>query len=234
MFKDKELYAMNRVDFDEYSEQYDELMNRQLGFFEKEEGYFAEYKAEIIERVIDKEPAQILEYGCGIGRNLKFLQEKFPRADVSGCDVSQKSVEIAKKTNPDVNLFVIGKDTTDKVYDLILIANVLHHIAPDQRISNLGYVTQLLGEGGFLFIFEHNPLNLITRRVVSSCPFDSDAVLLRPGALRMLLNETNLEIKNFGYCLFFPGFLKRLRKLDQYLKWLPLGGQYYMYAGKPY
>ena len=224
---------MNRVDFDEYSEQYEELMNRQLGFFEKEEGYFAEYKIEIIERVIEKEPAKILEYGCGIGRNLKYLQEKFPRAEISGCDVSQKSIEIAIKTNPGVNLFVIGRDTTDRKYELILIANVLHHIAPDQRGTNLSYVAQLLRKGGNLFIFEHNPFNLITRRIVSSCSFDSDAVLLKPGEIHRLLHQTNLVIKRYGYCMFFPGFLKKLRKLDQYLKWLPLGGQYYIYAGEP-
>jgi hypothetical protein len=52
---------MGRVDFDEYTASYDELMNKQLGFFEKEEGYFAEYKIEIIERVIEEEPSAILE-----------------------------------------------------------------------------------------------------------------------------------------------------------------------------
>ena len=111
---------MSHVDFDEYSDHYKELMNKQLGFLEKEEGYFAEYKVETIERVIEEEPAAILEYGCGIGRNLKFLQEKFPRADLSGCDVSQKSIERAKEENPGVNLFVIGKDNTGRKYNLIL------------------------------------------------------------------------------------------------------------------
>jgi SAM-dependent methyltransferase len=223
---------MGRVDFDDYSDRYDELMKEQLGFFEKEEGYFAEYKIETVKRVIEEEPSVILEYGCGIGRNLRFLREKFPHAYLAGCDVSQNSIMRAKKENPDAELFLIGKDSIERRYDLILVANVLHHIASDQRESTLAFLAKLLTENGSLFFFEHNPLNPITRRIVRSCPFDSDAVLVWPGELRRLLHSFHFDIRHYGYCLFFPGVLKKLRELERCLKWLPLGGQYYINAYK--
>jgi hypothetical protein len=34
------------------------------------------------------------------------------------------------------------------------------------------------------------------------------------------------------YCVFFPRLLWRLRPLERYLTWLPLGAQYYVAAQK--
>ena len=90
----------------------------------------------------------------------------------------------------------------------------------------------LLSDEGSLFVFEHNPFNPVTRRIVNTCPFDRGAVLLRPKEVSDLVRGTGLETKERGYCLFFPGFLRGLRRLEKYLFWLPLGGQYYFKAFK--
>ena len=38
----------------------------------------------------------------------------------------------------------------------------------------------MLKNDGQLIIFEHNPLNPITRKIVKECEYDEDAILLTP------------------------------------------------------
>ena len=223
---------MSRVDFDDYSESYNRLMKEGVGFFDKEEGYFSRYKIEIVRRLTDEEPGRILEYGCGVGRNIGQIRALFPLSSIYGCDVSKKSIEAARKQNPDAEFFVIGEDRVSMEFDLVLLVNVLHHVLPQERKRLADSLAALLSGGGSLFVFEHNPFNPVTSRVVSTCPFDKDAVLLRPKEVSALMRGSGLEMGERGYCLFFPGFLRGLRRLEKYLFWLPLGGQYFYKARK--
>ena len=77
-------------------------------------------------------------------------------------------------------------------------------------------------------IFEHNPNNPVTRRLVSTCPFDADAVLLPMRETVRRMREAQFGIAEAGYCLFFPGPLAALRPLENFMGWLPLGGQYFV------
>jgi hypothetical protein len=79
-------------------------------------------------------------------------------------------------------------------------------------------------------IFEHNPYNPITRRVVNDCPYDEGVELLSKRALNRLLEATGLRVVRHGYSLFFPPGLKALSGLEMMMSWLPLGGQYWTLA----
>ncbi len=225
---------MKKVDFDEYAEKYDTLLQNQLHFFD-EVDYFAEYKVKTIRSAIKKSPQKILEYGCGIGRNLRFLRALFPEAEIYGCDTSEKSIERTAKENPSVHVFLLGNDRSrhHEKFDLIVVANVLHHIPPEDRENTMSLLSEWLERDGNLFIFEHNPYNPVTRHLVNTCPFDEDAVLLNLGEVKSLLLKYGLRIISQSYILFFPSFLKRLRFLEKYLVHLPLGGQFFVHASKP-
>ena len=93
-------------------------------------------------------------------------------------------------------------------------------------------ISNLLQEGGNIFIFEHNPYNPITRYLVNNCIFDADALLLKKRELIKLLIDANLSVNTRRYSLFFPSFLKKLRFLEPMLGYLPLGGQYFISANK--
>jgi hypothetical protein len=60
----------------------------------------------------------------------------------------------------------------------------------DVVIAEMARVTR---PGGMVAIIEHNPLNPVTRHIVSRCPFDRDAVLLRCGTGARLLAGAGLE-----------------------------------------
>jgi len=224
---------MKKVKFDDYQKTYNELLQNQVRFFDKNDTYFAEYKIKIVRRYARKDsPAKILEYGCGIGRNLGFLRKHFPDAQVYGCDISGESLETAKREQPGVHLFMLGKERIEEKFDLIVMANVMHHISPELRLAALRDMDRMLEENGSLFIFEHNPYNPVTRHLVNTCPFDKDAVLVKPAELRMLAAVAGLRMGRVNYTLFFPSFLKVFRFCEPLLAWVPLGGQYFMRAKK--
>lgn len=223
-----------KVDFDQYAADYDSKLGEDLKFFE-ESSYFAEYKIKIVRNELKSTPANILEYGCGIGRNLTFITKYFPDSKVSACDISAKSLEIAGKSNSTVNLFKIEDSELaihENKFDLIFISCVFHHIEPPLRQDSMNKIRSLLKPEGMLYIFEHNTLNPITRKIVRECPWDEDAILLKPAELKTLFKISNLTFKKLKYTLFFPSFLKFLRPLEKLLTWFPLGGQYYITSQK--
>jgi len=180
-------------------------------------------------------PLQVLNFGCGVGSSEPFLAREFPQAEIRSIDVSRESLAAARESCrglPNVTFSEFDGKTVPfpGPFDIILVAGVLHHIAPADRPVVVRELRRVLAKDGFLFLFEHNPVNPLTRRAVRDCPFDDDAVLLPPRAMRALLDAAGLS-SAVRYIHFFPGALKRLLRLERYLRWLPLGAQYYCIAG---
>lgn len=218
------------VDFDEYTENYDDLLKQATRFFVSDEAYFAEYKVDIFRREVSNVQS-LLEFGCGIGRNLPYLASAFPSCRVVGSDISPVSLKMASELNPDIEFHLEPKDAEkDDLFDAIFIAGVFHHIAVDQRGDVLADLRSRLKPNGSLFIFEHNPFNPVTRRIVNNCPYDEDAVLLTPGHLKKLVSKAGFRVLRHRYCLFFPPNFAALSTLERYLGLLPLGGQYWLKA----
>jgi SAM-dependent methyltransferase len=226
-------YTMTQqINFDDFTENYSAQLKEQTKLFTSDDSYFAQYKINITKK-ISKNPARILEFGCGIGRNISFLRAAFPDADIFGSDISLQSLTIAREMNPRVQFFSEKElSSRDELFDLIFIAGVYHHISPMQRTNVTKLLYKRLTPEGQLMIFEHNPYNPITRKIVSSCPYDKGVILLAPRTLKNHVREAGFGFYRQGFCLFFPPWLPFLSKLDPYLKWLPLGGQYWIQAVK--
>lgn len=219
------------VDFDGYTQQYDHLLQHQLQFFDKNHQYFAEYKVALSKRILANNPQTILDAGCGIGRSLPFLKKYFEHARVTGCDISLESLRLAKQHHPDISFHSLDRLLQlNTRFDFIFLSCVLHHIAPAERPHFIAQLVYLLNPQGYIIIFEHNPLNPITRKLVAECPFDKDVVLLPRSETLQLLSAAGLSITHRGYTLFFPASLKWLRPLDRWLSLLPFGGQYLVCA----
>lgn len=225
---------MKKVDFDNYTSNYNQLLYQRTRLFSSDEAYFARYKVQILSERIQREPRRVLEFGCGIGRNIPFLCETFRSAEIMGSDISAISLEIARAKNPGIYFWREGDvAAAQRDFDLILVAGVFHHIPTSERVAVARLLFSRLVSDGLVFVFEHNPYNPVTRRIVSNCPYDEDAVLLRPGELKDLLWQGGLQVKERRFSLFFPPWLKLALPLERYLGWLPLGGQYWMLARRP-
>ena len=225
----------DKVDFDKHAESYEKQLTEDLKFFGEESKYFAEYKVRIVKECLNSNPINILEYGCGIGMNLQFLVNYFPDSNIHGCDISAKSIEVASKNNSSVNFFLLEDSEIQKnknIYDVIFISNVFHHIEPPLRKKAISNINLMLKPDGKVFFFEHNPFNPVTRHIVNTCVWDTDAILLKPKESLGLFEEGGFKIIRKHYTLYFPAFLKILRPLERGLFFIPLGGQYYIWAEK--
>jgi SAM-dependent methyltransferase len=225
---------MQKIDFDEYADRYDDILKAQLNFFSKDDKYFARYKAGFVRKYLKAQPERILEYGCGTGRNLPFLKEAFPLAEIYGSDISAKSIAIAREQNQFARCCSLDEDfmQSSDYFDLIFVAGVFHHVTPSERAGVLKHIHGLLSKTGSVFIFDHNPYNFVTKKMVRECPFDEDAVLISLRGINELLEKAGFITILKKYTLFVPPSLARLARLEGYLGWLPLGGQYCIQARK--
>ena len=220
---------MARVDFDQYGGQYEAILAAQTNFFDGDSSYFARYKIELARQLVGQVDA-VLDFGCGIGRSMSHLREMFPHADIVGCDPSAESLAIARAQNPTCRFTSTDELGEDCKFDLVIASCVFHHIPPEDRQMAIRYCYSRLKEGGHFIIFEHNPINPVTRRLVKNCPFDTDAVLLSMRETVDRMRNAHLNVDESSYCLFFPQMLAALRPFEKYLGWLPMGGQYFVCA----
>jgi len=224
---------MKKVNFDEYANNYNKILQEQHKLFGNIE-YYGEYKIKIMRKILQyQEYINILEYGCGTGRNLKYLKKYFPASNLYAIDISKESMNIAKRENPFTKILTIDEfNKMSDFFDLIFIAGVFHHIEPSSReevVKNLQFVLRYSGK---IVVFEHNPYNFLTRKMVRECEFDQDAILLTKKELIKLFKILGFKPIYSRYCLFFPPRLKFLSFLENFLGWLPLGGQYFVVFNK--
>ena len=225
---------MKKVDFDNYTNDYNKMLHQGTKFFSPNEAYFAQYKIKIVRERMSREPRRVLEFGCGIGVNIPYLQKAFGSAEIIGSDISPKSLEVARTQNPGIYFWQEGEsDIAQGNFDLIFVAGVFHHVPTCERLTVARLLYSRLVPGGLVFVFEHNPYNPVTRKIVTNCPYDEDAVLLKPRELSDLLCQGGLEVEEQKFSLFFPQWLKIALTLERYLGWLPLGGQYWIMARRP-
>ena len=224
----------NRQLFDRYAEEYQALLSRSVSFFGEGAEYFARYKLERILRLCgSSSPVHILDIGCGVGLLTELLRRALPSTRVTGLDLSPKSLDQAASRCAglgnvvwcvyDGNTLPPGVEGAD----LVVLANVLHHVEPAARAAFLeGVVLPALLPGSRVVIFEHNPYNPMTRLAVRLCPFDQDARLLSRRTATALLRRYRLRVLQWDYIVFFPRLLRFLRGLEGRMGRLPVGGQY--------
>ncbi|GAB4029138.1 MAG: class I SAM-dependent methyltransferase [Elusimicrobiota bacterium] len=221
---------MVKVDFDEYVREYDKLLNKNLSFFSKDDSYFCRYKAQLIKRYSRHKPAKILEFGAGIGRNIPFIREIFPESEIFAYDVSQKSLDYLAAKYPYVRIIREFSGFSES-FDLVFCSVVYHHIPVLERQKATDDIYEALRKGGEFFVFEHNPLNPVTRKLVERCPYDEDAVLLGPKEMKAMASSSGFSSFMVRYYLYFPPAL-RLSMIERFFYLLPFGGQYMLRAEK--
>jgi SAM-dependent methyltransferase len=118
-------------------------------------------------------------------------------------------------------------------FDVAFAFCVYHHIEEGDRVRHLRELSRVVRPGGLVVVFEHNPLNPVTRRVFHRAPIDQGCRMIARRRLRGLFEEAGLTDLAHGYVLFVPEVLDGLvGALEPRLEWLPLGGQYYV-SGRP-
>ena len=224
-------------EFDCFADNYRLIHSENVRISGVDSAYFARHKLEQIRREESEPIVDFLDFGCGDGMLATFFGELFPGSRYTGFDISAESIRVASCRNLCGCRFVTGEPFgrlpfEPESFDVVLVSCVFHHIPTCQWPETIERLAPLLRPRGRLYIFEHNPLNPVTRYIVSTCVFDRNAVLVWPKSMIRLLKAGGLTPRSERYVLFFPRirpFLPLL-SLEPRLGWLPMGAQYYIRA----
>jgi SAM-dependent methyltransferase len=222
--------------FDEHAHDYDATVQRAIGASGESVLYFAELKARLMAEALGADaPPTILDFGCGTGNATRALANQFPRTSVTGFDVSPESIAVARQlTHPSdrrIRYLSAPGDRLpfdDGTFEAAFTSCVFHHIGPGDRLRWAREIRRVLIPDAPLFLFEHNPWNPLTLRVVRSIPFDEGVVLLKPGYAGDLLRAAGFATSPPWFYFFFPRALRAFRPMERWLKRLPIGAQYYV------
>jgi len=214
---------MTAAKFDDYARSYDALHNQNLAASGEPLEYFSAYKRACLERLGAPVGEPLLDYGCGIGNVTQALATSFH--EVHGFDPSSESLKVARERVPGATFHGDLGAVPAAHFASAVVSGVLHHVPRPERTALLEQLREKLRPRGRVFVFEHNPLNPVTRHSVATCPFDDDADLLWPWQATRLLASAGFTSVTLDYIVFFPRPLAWLRPLEPRLGWLPLGAQ---------
>lgn len=231
--------AANMAEFDGLADSYRDVHEENIAITGELPEYFSEYKISDLRGFVDGISApdeNVLDFGSGIGNSLPFFRKYFPNSRVTCADVSLKSLDIAKARFPGVEEYTHIEDTlpvSSDSQDIVFSACVFHHIPHEEHGRWLKEILRVLRPGGMLAIYEHNPLNPLTRHAVNTCPLDVNAHLIHGREMRRRALNSGWERAEVAYKVFFPAKLATLRVLEKHLEWLALGAQYRLISFKP-
>lgn len=222
-------------EFDRYEARYEELIGESIGFIRAEHAVFMRAKAHALIDLTRRwlgDPGELeaVDVGCGPGL---LDRELGAFGELHGVDLSPGMIAHARRANPGVS-YHVGDGTRlpfdGASFDVAFASCVLHHVPRGERDAFATELARVTRPGGLAVVFEHNPLNPLTRLAVARCAFDDDAILLSPRETSRLLERAGLRPAERRYIVFFPWRARLLAAAERALAPFPLGAQYYVAA----
>lgn len=83
-------------------------------------------------------PESVLEVGCNIGHNLRYIKAAVPKASIYGVDVNEEALAILRATQP--GIFIERAEATDLPYDdhtvdMVVSVGLLIHLTDDASLE---------------------------------------------------------------------------------------------------
>jgi SAM-dependent methyltransferase len=228
----------NFDDFDEFAADYRRIHTANIELSGAGSFYFAKMKVQLLQGLENNAALKVLDVGCGDGSTELYMHQFFPSWKIDGIDVSEKSISAAKsKQIPAVTFqWYDGSNIPfdNEAFDVVFMAGVLHHVDFSLHAHLIAEILRVIKKGGRFYLFEHNPLNPVTRHLVKTCVFDRSAKLLRHNYTSRLLKKGNFKVVSKWFIIFFPrkGIFTAFIFLERYLRKIPLGGQYFIVSRK--
>jgi len=232
---------MTAADFDKYAGEYRDIINRVSSVSGEQFEFFIQLRLGLMQERIAvgsgfRGPMRILDFGCGTGTTEKYLKEFFPRAFIFALDASAASIAAAREMALDEVTFVHSESDSlpfpEGYFDLVYSNGTYHHIEPARRGEFLREMYRVCRPGGDLFVFENNPRNPLMMRAMRENPFDEGAVVVYPRLLMEMAAAQGFVCREISYYFFFPRFLRCMRWLEKWLRRVPMGAQYFLWAAK--
>jgi SAM-dependent methyltransferase len=226
------------VDFDRFSDEYDEALARGLSVSGEDKLWFARERIVFLAhclRLLGERPDSLLDFGCGAGAGTPFFLNELGVERVVGVDSSERSLARARAEHGSERVrFLPARELVPSgEFALAFCNGVFHHVPAAERAGVVARVRESLRPGGHFALWENNPWNPGARLVMRRISFDRDAVMLSAREARRLLEAGGFEIVRTDHCFVFPRALRGLRFLEPALRGAPIGAQYQVLARRP-
>ena len=131
--------------FDSFAEDYDAALNKGLSVSGEDKNYFARGRIACLAGMLAGQahrPADIMDFGCGTGSATPFLFEAFPDARLIGTDISDKSLDVARRHHggPRASFALMDEHQPAGQLDLVFCNGVFHHIPLAERGKCVKYI----------------------------------------------------------------------------------------------
>lgn len=158
----------------------------------------AERRADFLIKIPEiKKEDEVLEIGCGTGL---FTEKLFnaTRAKITGIDISEDLLEIARKKLPEVNFLIddaMSLSFADESFNVVCGSSVLHHLEMETAYKEF---YRVLKPGGKMVFAEPNMVNpqiLVQKNV----PFIKRWAGDSPDETAIIRWKTARQLKNAGF-----------------------------------
>ncbi len=187
-----------------------------------------------------------IDLGCGTAETSAYFQDAFKYT--AGCDYSFGLLKFATQKGLK-QIFLINSLSEvlpfkENSFNVAVLFNMIHHIDSNEKlIQTLEGVYRILKKDGLIAIYEMNPLNPLTRYVISTNEIDRAVNLdgyrksLYPTTFytwetRSIMKQCGFNIWGQQYLCFFPKFLSFLLPAERFLTKIPVGGLYSVFGMK--
>lgn len=131
---------------------------------------FAELGRKLAQDVVDllarqdrklSEFRDVLDFGCGCGRVLRYLQPHAPESHFHGCDIDEEAVSWCQQNYADLATFTLNDKTpplpyADDSFDLVIGVSVFTHLDEDLQFAWLDELKRITRPGGMLILSVHS------------------------------------------------------------------------------
>lgn len=103
--------------------------------------------------------ANVADVGCGVGTAAILMAEAYPKSTVTGYDVSEESLSVARSRSQDIDNVTFTASSVDSIatdppYDLVTAFDVIHDLV--DPLAGMARIRESLAPGGRFLMMEPN------------------------------------------------------------------------------
>jgi ubiquinone/menaquinone biosynthesis C-methylase UbiE len=227
------------VAFDAHAASYDDAVDRSVSFTGRDAAFYARRKVELLEEIVrprlgSLQGLSLLDVGCGTGTTDRQFAPRVRK--LHGVDVSEEMLVHARRTVPAAEFSWYDGEKlpfADESFDVVVGICMIHHVPASERFRVVSEMVRVTRSEGVVAVFEHNPLNPLTRHAVNTCALDQNVVLLPSHRTVELLRDAADVEPDLRHFLFSPLGGAIGCSLDRHLRRVRLGGQYVAWVRRP-